>query len=70
MVRTRATEDAAPDIPKRSIGRGHGHGQDPHDNPPPPPPRAPVSMEEFLETQNDLIRVLVQDEAHHGVDRP
>jgi hypothetical protein len=70
MVRTRATEDAAFDIPEGSVGRGHGRGKAPRDNPPPPPPRAPISIEELLATQNKLMRVLVQNEAHRGVELP
>jgi hypothetical protein len=57
------------DIPKGSVGRGHGHGQIPHANPPPPPPRAPVSIEDLLATQNELMRVLVCNEANHGEER-
>jgi hypothetical protein len=67
---TRATEDAALDIPEGSLSRGHVHGQAPHANPPPPPPRAPVSIEDLLATQNELMSVLVQNEAHHGMDHP
>jgi hypothetical protein len=59
-----------PDIPEGSAGRGHGCGQAPHDNPLPPPPRTPVSIEELMATHNELMRVLVQNEVHHGVDRP
>jgi hypothetical protein len=74
MVRTRATEDASFDIPEGSVGRergrGRGHGQARCDNPPSPPPCAPVSIEELLATQNELMRVLVQNEAHHGVECP
>jgi hypothetical protein len=70
MVRTRATEDIVLDIPKGSASRGHGCGHAPCDNPLPPPPRAPVSIEELLATQNELMRVLVQNEAHHGVEHP
>jgi hypothetical protein len=70
MVRTRATEDVVPNNPKGSIGRGRGHGQVPHANPPPPPLRAPVSIEELLATQNELMRELVQNEAHHGAGHP
>jgi hypothetical protein len=55
-------------IPKGSAGRGCGHEQAPHDNPLTPPPCATVSIEELLATQNELIKVLVQNEAHRGVD--
>jgi hypothetical protein len=72
MVRTRATDDAALDIPKGSAdhGRGRGHGQALHDNPPPPPPCTLVTIEDLLATQNKLMRVLMQHEAHHGGDHP
>jgi hypothetical protein len=70
MVRTRASEDAALDMPEGSAGRERGCGQAPRDNPPPPPPHAPVNIEELLATQNELMRLLVQSEAHRGVDRP
>jgi hypothetical protein len=69
MVRTRDTEDVTLDIAEGSAGYGHGHGQAPRHNPLPPPPRAPVSIEELLATQNELMRVLVQNEAHRGVER-
>jgi hypothetical protein len=52
------------DIPEGFVGRGHG--QIPHANPPPPPPRAPVSIEDLLATQNELMRVLVRNEANRG----
>jgi hypothetical protein len=54
------------DIPKGSISRGHGCGQVPHDNPPPPPPCALVSIEDLLATQNELMRVLMRNEANYG----
>jgi hypothetical protein len=68
MVRTRSTEDAMFDIPEGSAGRGRGHGQVPPANPlpPPPPPQAPVSIEDLLATQNELMRVLVHNEANRG----
>jgi hypothetical protein len=58
------------DIPEGSAGRGHGCGQALHVNPPPPPPRAPVIIEELLDTQNELMRVLVQNEEHRGAGHP
>jgi hypothetical protein len=70
MVQTRAAEDATLDILEGSVGREHGHGQAPHANPPPPPPCAPISIEDLLATQNKLMRVLVQNEAHRGMDHP
>jgi hypothetical protein len=70
MVQTRATKDAVLDILEGSTGRGHGRGQAPHANPLPPPPRAPVSIEELVATQNELMRVLMQNEAHRGAGHP
>jgi hypothetical protein len=70
MVRTRATEDATLDNLEGSTGSGCGRGQAPHANPPPHPPHAPVSIEELLAAQNELMRVLMQNEAHHGVGHP
>jgi hypothetical protein len=67
MVRTRAAEDVALDILKGSTCCGCERGQAPHTNLPPPPPRSPVDIEELLATQNELMRVLVQNEAHRAV---
>jgi hypothetical protein len=70
MVRTRADEDVASDIPEGSAGCERGRGQEPDGNPPPPPPCTPVSIEELLATQNEPMRVLMQNEAHRGADHP
>jgi hypothetical protein len=35
----------------------------------PPPPRALVSLEQLLAAQNDLMRLLMENKAHHGADR-
>jgi hypothetical protein len=35
----------------------------------PPPPCAPISIEQLLATQNELMSVLMQNEAHHRVER-
>jgi hypothetical protein len=70
MVRTRAAENATLDIPKGSAGQRRGRGQAPHDNLAPPPPRAPVSIKQLLATQNELMRVIVQNEACCGADHP
>jgi hypothetical protein len=56
MVRTRTSEDLILDIPEGSVGRGCG--QVPCGGAP-PPPRLPVSLEQLLATQNDLMRRLV-----------
>jgi hypothetical protein len=72
MVRTRATEDAALDILEGPADRGcgRGRGQFSHANPPPPLPHAPISIEDLLATQNNLMRVLVCNEANRGVEHP
>jgi hypothetical protein len=71
MVRTRSFEDTIIDIPEGSVGRGRGQvprgGAPPP--PPPPPPRPPVNLEQLLATQNDLMRRLVENDEHRGVER-
>jgi hypothetical protein len=70
MVRTRATEDDMLNIPKGSALHGRGHGQPSRGNAPPPSPHTPVSLEQLLATQNELMTVLIQNEAHRGAERP
>jgi hypothetical protein len=64
MVHTRTSEESILDTPKGSVGCGRG--QVPHGGAPPPPPRSPVSLEQLLATQNDLMRRLVENDEHHG----
>jgi hypothetical protein len=70
MVCTRATEDDVLDIPEGSAPHGCGRGQPSHGNAPPPPPLSPVSLEQLLATQNELMTLLIQNEARRGVERP
>jgi hypothetical protein len=56
--------DSVLDIPKGSIGRGHG--QVPRGGAPPPPPHMPVSLEQLLAMQNDLMRRLVENDKCRG----
>jgi hypothetical protein len=71
MVHTRAAEDVALDIPEGSVSRGHRRGQAPHDNAlPSPPPRPSVSLEQLLATQNELMTLLMQNEACCGAGQP
>jgi hypothetical protein len=70
MVCTRATEDDVLDIPEGFAQRGRGHGQPSHSNAPPPPPHPPVSLDQLLATQNELMTWLIQNEAHRGAERP
>jgi hypothetical protein len=67
MVCTRIFEDPILNIPEGS--GGHGRGQVPHVNAPPPPPHPPVSLEQVLATQNDLMRKMVENEERRGAER-
>jgi hypothetical protein len=64
MVHTRTSEDAIVDIPEGSVG--HGRGQVPRGGAPPPPP---VSLEQLLATQNDLMRRLIENDECRGTER-
>jgi hypothetical protein len=68
MLHTRTFEDPILDIPEGTAGRGCGRA--PRGNAPPPPPHAPISIEQLLTTQNDLMRLIVENEMHHVVVRP
>jgi hypothetical protein len=63
MVRTRTFEDSILDILEGSVGRGRG--QVPCGGAPPPPP---VSMEQLLATQNELIRRLIENDERRGTE--
>jgi hypothetical protein len=67
MVRIRTFEDSILDIPEGCIGRERG--QVPRGSAPPPPTRSPVSLEQLLTTQNDLMRRLVENDERHGAER-
>jgi hypothetical protein len=66
MVHTRTYKDPILDIPEGSVG--HGGGQVPCGGAPPPPPRPPVSLEQLLATQNDLMRRLLENDECHGAE--
>jgi hypothetical protein len=68
MVRIRTSKDPILDIPEGSAGRGRG--QVPHGNAPPPPTRPPVSLEQLLATQNNLMTLLMENEMRHEADHP
>jgi hypothetical protein len=70
MVRTRTIDDDVLDIPEGSAPCGCGRGQPSHGNAPPPPPHLPVSLEQLLATQNELLTLLIQNEARRGVEHP
>jgi hypothetical protein len=67
MMRTMTSEDPILDVPEGSVRRGCGHV--PHGSAPPPPPHPPVSLEQLLATQNDLMRRLVENDKRHGAER-
>jgi hypothetical protein len=68
MVRTRATDDDVFGIPEGSAPCGRGRGQPSRGNAPPPPPHPPVSLEQLLATQNELMTLLIQNEARRGAE--
>jgi hypothetical protein len=70
MVRTRTTDDDVLDIPEGSAPRGCGRGQPSRGNAPLPPLHPPVSLEQLLATQNELMTLLIQNEARRGAERP
>jgi hypothetical protein len=63
MVRTRTSENSILNIPEGSIGRGHDHV--PRGGAPPPPP---VSLEQLVATQNDLMMRLVENAERRGAE--
>jgi hypothetical protein len=67
MVHTRTFEELSLDSPEGYVGRGRG--QVPRGGAPPPPPRPPVSLEQLLATQNDLMTRLIENDEHCGAER-
>jgi hypothetical protein len=70
MVHTRANGDDVLDVLEGYAAHGRGHGQPYRGNAPPPPPRPPVSLEQLLATQNELMTLLIQNETCHGAEQP
>jgi hypothetical protein len=70
MVCTRANGDDVLDVPEGSTAQGHGRGQTSRGNAPPLPSRPPVSLEQLLTTQNELMSLLIQNETHRGTEQP
>jgi hypothetical protein len=64
MVRTRTSEDDILNIPEGSVGCGRG--QVPRGGAPPP---QPISLEQLLATQNDLMRRLIENDERRGAER-
>jgi hypothetical protein len=67
MVCTRTFEELSLDSLEGSARCGRG--QVPRGSAPPPPPRPPVSLEQLLATQNDLMRRLIENDEYHGAER-
>jgi hypothetical protein len=67
MVHTRTSEDPILNILEGSIRRGHGQVR--RGGAPPPPPCPPISLDQLLATQNDLMRRLVENDECHGAER-
>jgi hypothetical protein len=70
MVCMRTTDVDVFDISEGSAPRGRGHGQPSRGNAPPPPPHPPASLEQLLDMQNELMTLLIQNEARRGVEHP
>jgi hypothetical protein len=70
MVHMRATDVDVLDISEGSALRGCGHGQPSRGNALSPPPHPPVSLEQQLPTQNELMTLHIQNEARRGAERP
>jgi hypothetical protein len=68
MVRTRTTDDDVLDFHEGSAPHGRGRGQPSRGNASPPPPHPLVSMEQLLATQNELMTLLIQNEARRGAE--
>jgi hypothetical protein len=70
MVHTRSAEESLLDIPEPSAGCGQVLRPLPRGQAPlPPPPCALVSLEQLLATQNELMRMLMENDACRGVGR-
>jgi hypothetical protein len=63
MVCIRTSEESIHEIPNGSVG--HGRGQVPCGGAPPPPP---ISLEQLLDMQNDLMRRLVENDECGGAE--
>jgi hypothetical protein len=66
MVRTRTVEELNLDRSEGSAERGRG--QIPRGDAPPPPPPPLVSLEQLLAMQNDLMRMLVENDERRGAE--
>jgi hypothetical protein len=70
MVHTRANGDDVLNVSEGSATHRRESGQPSRGNAPPPPQRLPVSLEQLLATQNELMTLLIQNERRRGVEQP
>jgi hypothetical protein len=71
MLCTLSIEDHVLNTPEPSADRGQAPHALPHELAPPlPPPHLPVSIEQLLAMQNDLMRRLVENGVRRGVGHP
>jgi hypothetical protein len=70
MVHTRANGDDVLDVSEASTAHRRGRGQPYRGNAPPSPPCSPVSLEQLLATQNELMTLLIQNETCRGAEQP
>jgi hypothetical protein len=68
MVRTRANGDDVLDVPEGFATHRRGRGQPSRGNAPPPPLRPPISLEQLLSTQNELMTLLIQNDTRRGAE--
>jgi hypothetical protein len=70
MVCMRTTNDDVFDIAEGSAPHGRGCGQPSRGNAPLPPPHPLVNLEQLLPIQNELMTLLIQNEARRGAECP
>jgi hypothetical protein len=68
MMRTRTSEEPLLVILESFVERGRR--QAPRGNAPPPPPCPPDSLKQLLTTQNELMRMLMENKGRHWAGRP
>jgi hypothetical protein len=66
-MHSRSIEESVFDIIRPSARRGQApHGPSHGNAPPPPPPRLLVNLVKLLATQNELMRMLMENDACRG----
>jgi hypothetical protein len=70
MVHTIANGDNVLDVLEGSTAHRCGRGQPSHGNAPLPPPHPPVSLEQLLAMQNELMTLLIHNKTRRGAEQP